>query len=113
MTNRHIVVTKIWYYYLAIIIIRRNNILKSTITDLWRGNIAPVEHCGSHDAEANHLLTLMEQNREKLCKGLTAAQAEVFEKYMDCSGEYLLRMSELSFCEGFCLGSKLATEALL
>ena len=87
--------------------------MQQTIIELWRGNIAPVEHCGAHDMEANHLLTLMEQNREKLCKGLTAAQAEVFEKYMDCSGEYLLRMSELSFCEGFCLGSKLATEALL
>ena len=72
-----------------------------------------MEHCGAHDAEANHLLTLMEQNREKLCKGLTATQTEMFQKYMDYSGEYLLRMSELAFCDGFCLGSRLATETII
>ena len=87
--------------------------MKSTIIDLWRGNIAPYAHCDSHDEEATQLLELMEQNREALCNGLTAAQAEVFHRYMRCSEDYLLRMTELSFCEGLCLGSRLAAEALL
>lgn len=84
-----------------------------TIIDLWNGNIAPFEHCGSHDTEVNHLIGLMERNRENLRKGLTGDQMEVFQKYIDCSEEYLLRMLELAFCDGFGLGSKLAVEALL
>ena len=83
-----------------------------TITDLWNGNIAPVEHCGAHDADANHLIGLMERNREALREGLTAAQKETFQKYVDCSEEYLLRMLELAFSDGFCLGSRLAVEFL-
>lgn len=87
--------------------------MTQAIYDLWNGNIAPAEHCGSHDPEANRLTDLIERNREKLCVGLTAAQKEMFEKYIDCSEEYLLRMMELAFCDGFCLGSRLVTESLL
>lgn len=82
-----------------------------TIIDLWNGNIAPCEHCGAHDSEANHLVDLMERNRETLREGLTAAQIEMFQKYIDCSEEYLLRMLELAFCDGFCIGGKLAMES--
>lgn len=81
-----------------------------TILDLWNGNIAPVEHCGAHDAQANELLGLMARNHEALCDGLTAAQKETFEKYVDCAEEYLFRMMELAFGEGFCLGSRLLVD---
>lgn len=84
-----------------------------TITELWNGNIAPCEQCGAHDPETNHLIHLMERNRAGLCEGLTEKQMEIFQKYMDCSEEYLLRMLELAFCDGFCLGGKLAMETLL
>lgn len=84
-----------------------------TISDLWNGDIAPCEHCGSHDAQANHLIGLMERNREALREGLTAAQMELFQRYIDSSEAYLLRMLELAFCDGFCLGSKLAIEVLI
>ena len=83
-----------------------------TISDLWNGNIAPCEHCGSHDQEANHLIRLLERNRENLCSGLTAAQKEIFQKYIDCSEEYLLRMLELAFCDGFCIAANLLVDAL-
>ena len=84
-----------------------------TILDLWNGNIAPYEHFGSHDPEANHLLHLMEKNRETLRKGLTAAQSEILQKYIDSSEEYLLRMMELAFHNGFCIGGKLTMEMIL
>lgn len=84
-----------------------------TIIDLWNGNIAPFEYCGANDSEANHLIGLMERNRENLREGLTAAQIEMFQKYIDCSEEYLLRMLELAFCDGFCLGGKLAIETII
>ena len=78
-----------------------------TVTDLWNGNIVPCEHCGSHDPVINELMCLIERNRENLSRGLTEAQIEIFQKYMDCSEEYLLRMMELAFCDGFCLGGRL------
>lgn len=84
----------------------------ATIMDLWNGNIAPADNCGAHDPEANRLICVMEQNREKLCAGLTAAQKEVFQKYIDCSDDYLLRMLELAFCDGFSLAARLLNEAL-
>ena len=87
--------------------------MRQTISDLWNGNIAPCEHCGSHDPTANKLISLIERNREKLSSGLTEAQMDTFQKYMDCSEEYLLHMLELAFCDGFSLGSKLTVEALL
>lgn len=83
-----------------------------TILDLWNGNIAPCEHCGAHDPEVNQLISLIEQNRENLSRGLTEAQMETFQKYIDCSEEYLLRMLELAFIDGFCLGGKLILETL-
>lgn len=86
--------------------------MTQTILDLWNGNVAPCEHCGRHDTEANQLIGLIERNREKLSEGLTEAQKEMFQKYIDCSEEYLLRMLALAFREGFCLGSRLSVEAL-
>lgn len=86
--------------------------MQQTITDLWNGNIAPCEHCGSHDAEVNHLIGLMERNRESLCNGRTQLQNETFQKYIDCSEEYLRKMLGLAFNDGFCLGSKLIIESL-
>ena len=32
--------------------------MKDTIIDLWYGNIAPCEHCGSHDPKASKLIHL-------------------------------------------------------
>lgn len=84
-----------------------------TVIDLWNGNISPFERCGAQDPEAKHLISLMERNRETLQKGLTAAQVEILQKYMDSSEEYLLRMLELAFYDGFCMGGKLAMEMLL
>ena len=83
-----------------------------TIIDLWNGNIAPCEHCGAHDAEAKHLFGLMERNRETLREGMTAAQIEIFQKYIDCSEEYLLRMLEVAFSDGFCLGGQIVMDII-
>lgn len=84
-----------------------------TIIDLWNGNIAPCEHCGAHDVDANRLISLMEQNREILRESLTEAQKEWFQKYIDCSEDYLLHMMELAFFDGFTLGGRLAAEVLM
>lgn len=84
-----------------------------TITDLWNGNIAPCEHCGYRDQNIKELHALMERHEETLNKITTPQQQEVIAKYIDCFDEYLLRLTEHAFYEGFSLASKLWTEALL
>lgn len=86
--------------------------MANIITDLWNGNIAPCEHCGAKDTQANRLYSLMERNREALRRDIPDAQKELLQMYIDCSEDYLFRMMELAFAEGFCLGSKLAFESL-
>lgn len=82
----------------------------NTVLDLWNGNIAPVEHCGAHDAQANRLSCRIEKHREALLRELPADQRALFQKYIDSSEAYLLRMMELSFCDGFRIGGRLAME---
>ena len=84
--------------------------MTTAICELWNGNIAPVEHCGAHDEVANLLSSMIERNRESLLIELTAEQKLLFQKYIDCSEEYLLRMMELSFCDGFRIGGRLIME---
>ena len=83
-----------------------------TISDLWKGCIAPCEHCGAHDAQSNRLSSLMERYQEALCKELSLEEMEIFRNYMDCSQEFLLRTAELAFQEGFRLGSRLMLEGV-
>lgn len=82
-----------------------------TIIDLWYGNIAPCEHCGSHDSKLNKLIGQIERHREDLIKCIAPAEFDTFQKYIESSDAYWLRMLELTFSEGFCLGSKLAIES--
>ena len=88
-------------------------LMSHTIADLWNGNIDPVASCGAHDPYVNELVGLMERHRESLSRGLTETQMETFQKYLDCSDEYLLHMLELAFCDGFSLGGRIAVEMLV
>ena len=86
--------------------------MKCTIEELWNGNIAPGEKCGMHDPEVKTLVGLMRRHSENLKKELDAQQYALVEKYIDCSGDYVCRMTELAFCEGFGLAGKLLSESL-
>lgn len=86
--------------------------MRRTIEDLWSGNLAPCEHCGTHDPEINALFVLLQRNKDALSKDLSVPQQEILSKYIDCWDEYLSLMSEHAFCEGFSLASRLLTESL-
>lgn len=84
----------------------------TTITDLWQGNIAPCEHCGVHDPQLNELFSLMGRHKKSLTEDATVQQRDILEKYADCSEEFAQFMAERAFCDGFCLATRLLTEAL-
>lgn len=84
--------------------------MNSTIIDLWNGDIAPCERCGVHDPEILRQYARSEQSRETLLRELTDSQQEQLQTCMNAFDNYLFHMLELSFCDGFTLGSKLTYE---
>lgn len=86
--------------------------MKHSIEDLWNGNLSPADHCGSHNRELNELVSLLDRHHTALCRKISADDQVVLEKYVDCYEDYLLRMMEQAFCDGFSLAAKLFAEAL-
>ncbi len=86
--------------------------MTKTIAALWNGNLDPVCCFGKNNSEIKQLETLMQKNLEKLEKSLDERSAKRFEAYTDCVNEYTLVVAEQAFCDGFCLGTKIVTEAL-
>lgn len=86
--------------------------MKREIRELWNGNIVPCERCGVDDPNMTELAALMARNKSALREKLTPQLQELFEKYIDCSEEYLLLMMEYAFCDGFSIASRLLTESL-
>ena len=84
--------------------------MRQTIKDLWNGRINPYQNCGTGDPEIRHLMELMERHRDAVMKISGREQQELFEKYMDCAGEYSRLMQEAAFIEGFLLAGRLAAE---
>ncbi len=86
--------------------------MKRTIEDLWNGNITSAENCGVGDPEIEDLISLIERHKGQLNKELGRQQRDIFGKYVDCMEEYVCLVSKCAFSDGFCLASKLLTEAL-
>lgn len=86
--------------------------MTNTISQLWNGNLEPIRFLGKNNTELKQLEKLMQDNLKKIEENLDDKQKEVFEKYNSCIDEYLVVLSEQAFCDGFCLGTKIFTEAI-
>ena len=86
--------------------------MASTIAKLWRGSLEPIRHWGENNQEIKQLENLMQSNLERLERYLSEPAKEIFGKYNDCIEEYILVSCEQVFCDGFCLGTNIAMEAL-
>lgn len=82
------------------------------ISQLWHGNLKPVERSVENNSEIKQLEELMQRNLKNLETHLNETTKEILEKYIDCVNEYILVTNEQAFCEGFCLGIRITTEAL-
>lgn len=87
-------------------------IMTKTIAQLWNGNLEPIRYFGKENPQIKDLEKLIQSNREKLEQNMNETEKEWFEKYSDCIGEYVDKLNEQAFCDGFCLGTKITTEAL-
>ena len=87
--------------------------MRGIIADLWNSNLSPGEDCGKNDPEIENLIELIERNDKKLSNTLNPDQQKTFKSYSCCVEEYLSLITEQAFCDGFRLGSRFLTEALV
>ncbi len=87
--------------------------MTKTISQLWSGNLDPIMRLGGNNSEIAKMEKLMSDNCCKLKEKLNDDTKEILEKYIDCVNDYVLLISEQSFCDGFCLGTKISAEALV
>lgn len=85
--------------------------MKKTILDLWYGNTDPQEHIDD-DPRIRDLLKIMGRNHSELYETLDEKQKEVLEKYIDATNELNCLSEKGVFVYAFCLGMRLAFEAL-
>ena len=83
-----------------------------TIAELWNGALEPIRYLGVNNSQIKQLDKLIQSNSERLKENLSETAKEIFKKYDDCITEYISILSEQAFCEGFCLGTKITSEAL-
>ena len=86
--------------------------MKPTIQALWDGNIVPGPNCGAGDTKTERLSIQMDDKREKLEGTLSEEHRRLLKKYIDCTDEYVRMLTAHAFSDGFCLASRLLTEAL-
>ena len=87
--------------------------MTKTISGLWSGNLDPVTRLGMNNTEIGEMEKLMSDNFSKLKTNINDEQKAILEKCLDCVNDYVFLISEQSFCDGFCLGTKISVEALI
>ena len=86
--------------------------MKSILEELWYGNIDPQVDATRDNKEVKNLLTLMMQNREKLCEKLNDEEKDILEKYDDCQIEMNSLIEREIFRYAVSLGMRLSFESL-
>ena len=86
--------------------------MKTTIQELWRGNIIPQTDSRNNSREMKELMEYMARHHDDLLKTMTDEQKEIFEKFDDCWSEYSSLAEEVIFTYAFKLGMQIAIESL-
>ena len=81
--------------------------MKSIIQDLWRGNIIPQEDSRINSKEMKALQIYMARHHGDLEKSFSDEQKAVFEKFHNCSNEYMMLAEEAIFEYAFKLGARI------
>ena len=86
--------------------------MSKTIAELYNGNLQPIKNLGRFNDEIKHLEMLIEKTHEDLENELSDKQKSFLQRYEGNINEYICLLSEQAFCDGFCVGIKIITEAL-
>ena len=86
--------------------------MKSSINELWHGNIVPQEDSRNNTKEMKELISYVARHDEDLGKLLTEKQKAIFEKYQDCWNEHVSLAEAAIFEYAFKLGARLMLDSL-
>lgn len=86
--------------------------MSNTIAQLYRGQLDPKSVLGNGNIEMRRIEILIENNFNKLRENLNEETNIILDKYSQCIDEYIVLISEQSFCDGFCLGTRISSEAI-
>ena len=87
--------------------------MRTTIEELYYGNIMPYNRSVHAGSEYANLVGLLARNEAELLATLTDAQKETFEKIKDCWMEMNSINEVTIFTHGFKLGLRLTAESLI
>lgn len=86
--------------------------MSNTIVKLYEGKLEPLKSIGKSNDEMRRMEILIERNKNKMEEMLDGERKIIFEKYVECINEYMLLINEQAFCDGFCLGARILSEAI-
>lgn len=86
--------------------------MSNTISRLYRGQIEPKNLLGNGNVEMRRTEILIEKNFNKLKENLNEDAKAILEKYEQCIDEYIALIGEQAFYDGFCLGTRILSEAV-
>ena len=86
--------------------------MRTTLTDLWQGNIHPTEERTENHKQEIELYAYLERHYNDLEKMLDEKGRAVLAKLKDCYTELSFCEGEDAFIQGFSLAVRLMTEAM-
>ena len=86
--------------------------MSNTISQLYRGQLEPESVLGNGNTELRKTEIMLENNFKKIKENLDEATTQLLDKYRECMNEYIILISEQAFCDGFCLGTRIVSEAV-
>ena len=86
--------------------------MKSTLEELWHGNISPETDSRTNTPEMKRLMEYMARHHDNLITTMTDEQKDIFERFDDCWSEYASLAEKSIFVYAFRLGANIAIDIL-
>ena len=86
--------------------------MRSTLEDLWHGNISPETDSRTNTPEMKRLMEYMARHHDNLIETMTDEQKDIFERFDDCWSEYASLAEKSIFVYAFRLVANIAIDIL-
>ena len=87
--------------------------MSNIISQLYRGQLEPERALDNGNIELIKTEELIEKNFNKIRERLDEDALKILDKYKDSIDEYIYLINEQAFCDGFCLGTRIVSEAVV
>ena len=86
--------------------------MRSTLEELWHGNISPETDSLTNTPEMKRLMEYMARHHDDLMTAMTDEQKDIFERFDDCWSEYASLAEKSIFVYAFRLGARIAIDVI-